>query len=407
MVEQTATRKILLSTVGSRGDVQPLLALAVELRDKGFHPVFCVGPNFKDSVESFGFDFIPLGLDLSVDEDKSVGLEINEQNLKWAREYINNTMETTLAAARDCAVIIAAGAFQYVAPSVAELLGITYRCAVYCPSVIPTVNFPPPHFYSAFNSQSRPKSINKSQWISYQKSLNAFYLELINLERNKRGLSSIGDVHQYVLSAQPWLATDKVLAPDVSNRAYKVTQTSPWILTDDTPLPKEVEDFLQSGEMPVYIGFGSMKVGGISGQDLVAACDYASCRAIIYGGWGELEVDTDDNILLVGALNHSKLFPKVKAVVHHGGGGTTTAAAIAGIPQLIVPHIYDQFYWGNRVKKLGIGLSCRDAHTLSSDALAGGLRDVLQPERAEKAQSIAKQIDVNGAKHAAQLIAQA
>ena len=113
---------------------------------------------------------------------------------------------------------------------------------------------------------------------------------------------------------------------------------------------------------------------------LIAAARAVGRRAVISHGWGNLDViDRGADCIAIGDVDHAKLFPRVAAVVHHGGAGTTTAAASAGAPQLVVPHLYDQHYWANRVRRLGIGVAGPLAARLTTDALVAALRRCLQP----------------------------
>src|SRR5207248_1968448 len=128
--------------------------------------------------------------------------------------------------------------------------------------------------------------------------------------------------------------------------------TGSWQLDDTRPLDPGLEQFLGAGETPVYIGFGSMVDPDPEGTNAIIAeaIERVGCRAIVSSGWAGLgQREPHPRIHVIGPTPHAALFPRVAAVVHHGGAGTTHAAALAGVPQVIVPHLLDQFGWAHRI----------------------------------------------------------
>ena len=145
---------------------------------------------------------------------------------------------------------------------------------------------------------------------------------------------------------RPWLPADPTLAPWPDPGDEAVFQTGAWILPDPRPLSPESRGFLDTGEPPIYFGFGSMRATQDLGQVMVQTARALGRRAIVSRGWADLSlVDSDPDCLAIGEANQQALFKRVAAVVHHGGSGTTTVAALAGAPQVVVPQIYDQHYW--------------------------------------------------------------
>jgi hypothetical protein len=176
-------------------------------------------------------------------------------------------------------------------------------------------------------------------------------------------------------------------------------------LPDERPLDPELEAFLQAGEPPVYFGFGSMRMPPGLAQVIVQAARQTRRRAIISAGWAGLTLTgSEPGCLGIGEVNQQKLFGQVAAVVHHGGAGTTTAAALAGAPQVIIPQAYDQRYWAQRVRHLGIGTSHAPG-TPDADSLTAALEHALQPSVAARARSISLAVHTNGAQAAANLTA--
>jgi sterol 3beta-glucosyltransferase len=135
--------------------------------------------------------------------------------------------------------------------------------------------------------------------------------------------------------------------------------------------------FLQEGSMPVYIGFGSMFIGGGKHKTEIAiqALRLAGQRGILATGWGGLTADSSSkDIFVLDSIPHDWLFPKVATIVHHGGAGTTGAAIRAGKPQIICPFVGDQFFWGRRVADLGVAPSPIPQTILTAERLADAMK---------------------------------
>jgi vancomycin aglycone glucosyltransferase len=211
-----------------------------------------------------------------------------------------------------------------------------------------------------------------------------------------------------VSTDQPWLAADPDLGPAGSPIDMQINQTGAWLLNDPAPLPEPLEKFLEEGEPPLYFGFGSMRATEQTSRVMVEAARTIGRRAIIFQGWARLNVpDTGNDCILIGNVNHAKLFPRVAVIAHHGGAGTTTTAAYAGKPQVIVPHIYDQYYWADRVQTLGIGVKGPQPTELNVKALVDALRECLKPEMTAAAQAVASRVEQQGAHIAAQRLIEA
>jgi vancomycin aglycone glucosyltransferase len=188
-----------------------------------------------------------------------------------------------------------------------------------------------------------------------------------------------------LMSARILVAADPELAPLAAPAPLNAVQTDPWVLRDPGGLDPRVDAFVHAGPPPIYVGFGSMvaKRSLSLGQRFVQAAASIGCRLIIAGGWASLGADQPDSerVLTISDAPHDKLFPHVAAAVHHGGAGTTTAAARAGIPQIVVPHLLDQFYWARRVELLGLGPTSLPLKQVSDDALATRMAAVLNDSR--------------------------
>lgn len=403
--------KILLSTIGTRGEVQPVLALALELRARGHEPRLCVPPNFGDWVEAHGLPYVPIGPDLrkltggaAPKAQQPPPAPSPEQRRALAVHTVRSQFPVLMEAARGCELVIGAGALQLATRSVTEALGVRYVFAAYCADVLPSPDHPPPKF-GVHHALTLGAEENLALWAEEEASWNDLFGAALNEERAKLGLPPVGSVQRHVFTEQPWLAADPVLGPAGAGE-LQIRQTGAWLLRDRTPLPEAVERFLEAGPPPVYLGFGSMRATDETGRVLVEAARKLGLRSILSQGWGELAPsDAAGDCLSIGDVAHELLFPRVAAVVHHGGAGTTTVAARAGVPQVIVPHNYDQPYWAHRVETLGIGARGPAGDQLSAEAIVGALRACLAPETRERARELAARVQSDGVRVAAELVA--
>jgi vancomycin aglycone glucosyltransferase len=181
----------------------------------------------------------------------------------------------------------------------------------------------------------------------------------------------------------------------------QVFQTGTWVLADRTPLPADLEAFMESGEPPIFAGFGSMPAAGDATRVLIGAARAVGRRIIVSRGWADLDlIDDAPDCIAVGDVSYDVLFAQVAAVVHHGGAGTTAAAARAGVPQVITPMFGDQFYWASRIVDLGVGATTPHT-TMTEESLTGALREVFDSAVVVRARSLARQVGWEGAQIAA------
>jgi len=400
--------RVLLSTIGSRGDVQPLLALAVELKALGQDVRLCVPPDFREWIEGLGMPVTSIGPDLRSTAKPKAAPAAPATPISPAlrRQMIEGTVavqfETITAAAQGCDVIVGATALQVAAPSVAEAMGIPYVFAGYCPVVLPSPRHAPPVLDSLGDTPAPAMDDYSELWAADAQRWNDTWGSLINSRRTSLGLEPVSDVHRYVITDRPWLAADPALGPWPDPADGAVFQTGAWILPDETPLSSELEAFLDAGEPPVYFGFGSIRAPGNPSQAMIESARALGRRAILYRGWADLSpIDDAPDCLTIGDLNQQTLFRRVAAVVHHGGAGTTTAGARAGAPQVVIPQHYDQHYWARRVHDLGIG-TAHAPGAPTTDSLTAALERTQDPEVADRARAVAATVRSDGARVAAQ-----
>ena len=398
--------RIALSAIGTRGDVQPMLALGLALRRRGHDVRMCAPPDFHDRVIDVGLPFFPVGQDMH--ELVTVTCpDIVRRPLAPLRvmdEMIRFQFDDLRKACEGAEILVAAG-IQAAAPSIAEVLGIPYLYAAYCPVVLRSREHPAP----LFKNQNLSGPANLLSWWACERFFEFALLKGINREREKLGLAGVRRIYEHVFRTNPTLlATDPILVPAPSDGREGVLTTGFWYFEDEAglePLDPELRVFLASGPTPVYVGFGSMPSEDPEAltRKLVEAVMASGQRAVLHRGWaGVGGSNLPDEIHVVGSVSHPALFPRVSAVVHHGGAGTTANALRAGTPQVVVPHIVDQFYWARRVRSLGVGPPALPMHKLDPKQLGRAIRTAAQSAGLrDRAREAAVQIDARaGLEHA-------
>ncbi|MEU5692113.1 glycosyltransferase [Actinosynnema sp. NPDC020468] len=394
--------RVLLSTIGSRGDVQPVLALACRLAALGREVRVCAPPDFRAWVEDQGIPFVPLGP--RVRPTAKAGPPVApspEMMRRIAEATVATQFEVLPAAAEGCDVVIAAGALQIALRSIAELRGIRYHYAAYCPISLPSPHHAPPAWRG--EGPNADAEDNTELWARDARRWRDSWGVALDAHRTALGLPPVPDVRGHIVTDRPWLAADPVLAPWPGAADLDVVPTGAWLLPDGRPLPPEVEAFLDAGEPPVYFGFGSIRTPSGLGEAMLHAARAHGRRAIVSRGWADLVAPEDPDCLSLGEVNHPALFRRVAAVVHHGGAGTTTAATRAGAPQVVVPQHYDQHYFARRVHDLGLG-AAHPAIPPTADSLSEALAHALAPRTAATAERVAGTIRGDGTDVAARLL---
>jgi len=381
-----------LTNFGSRGDVQPYLALASELRRQGHRPVVATSPEYGPWVESHGLEFCQLGPRMSEVQRATMAAEISAAGVDHSVELIKpllSLVESTLAEAfdqlkalcSDCDVLIS-GPEQAVAQLVREVLGIPLALVQLGHFELPV-------------------------WPDVQKECAAF----LNSFRARIGLPEADDYLIHDPQIELYAMSRHVISRP-SDWPLNRHLTGYFFLDDDDWQPDpSLLDFIDAGEPPVVICFSSMIHENPEAMtDLVVdAMKIAGYRAIIQQGWSGLgRRSLPASIYQTGSVPHSWLFRRAACVVHHGGAGTAASAFRAGVPSVFIPHYSDQPLWAMHFHKAGYAVSPIPLNQLSAERLATATAMTLsQPVYREKASELGRKIEAErGVEQALQLIEQ-
>ncbi|MEV0075484.1 glycosyltransferase [Nocardia neocaledoniensis] len=379
--------RVLLTTIGSRGEAQPMLALAVRLREFGHAAVVCAPPDFAGRASALGVEYVPVGPTLR--STARPGAEPTpEQRRLLAEGTVAAQFEAVGAAATGCDVVVGGGGLAIAARSIAESLAVPYVYVAFAPMTLPSPHHAPPVFGAGAGDGD-----NATVWERDRAMWNGVWRAPLNAARARRGLGEVDDVRDHLFTDHPWLAADPVLAPWPGGPDLTVFQPGAWLVDDTRPLDPGLEAFLDAGAPPVYLGFGSARAPEGLAREAIQAARALGRRVIVSRGWADLSpLDDQPDCLAIGEVSHQALLPRVAAVIHHGGAGTTTAAARAGVPQVVVPQMFDQFSFARRVRELGLGETA-----VRVSELGTALARALTPATAATAHAVATRIGTDGA----------
>ncbi|CCU75791.1 UDP-glucosesterol glycosyltransferase [Blumeria hordei DH14] len=372
--------RITCLTIGSRGDVQPYIALCKGLIFEGHQPTIATHLEFKDWVESYGIKFKPVSGDpaelmrICIENGMFTYSFLKEASSKF-RGWIDELLTSAWDACQGSDILIespsAMGGIH-----IAEALRIPYFRAFTMPW---TRTRAYPHAFAV----PEHKMGGAYNYISYVMFDNVFWKAIsgqVNRWRKKELGLHATNLEKMQPNKVPFLYnfSPAVVVPPLDYSDW-IRVTGYWFLdegTDWTP-PKELTEFIakarEDGKKLVYIGFGSIIV-----QDSVAlmntitkSVEKADVRCILSRGWSDrLQKDTrkvepplPTSILKITSAPHDWLFKQIDAAAHHGGAGTTGASLRAGIPTIVKPFFGDQYFFGSRVEDLGVGIIIKKLNT--------------------------------------------
>ena len=412
--------RIVIIAPGSRGDVQPYIALGKGLKNAGHFIRFVSHHNFDSLVKTYGLEF------WSVDSDVQGIVENNEmrekiekgnflvlmaQMAKEAQREAVSFAKGGLAAAQGMDIVLAGMGGLYIGLAIAEKLNLPLIQAYVVP-------FTPTKEFSSVLTPKLPKPLNRlSHQLTRQMMWQGFRSADTLARKKVLGIPTApfsGPYNAKSLKGMPVLyGFSPSVIPFPADWKGNTHITGYWFVdeAEGWQPPSALIDFLQSGSPPVYIGFGSM-----SNRDpeqtanlIIEALSRVKQRAVLLSGWGGLQKENiPDSIFMIDSIPHSWLFPRVAAVVHHGGASTTAAGLRAGVPSIVIPFFGDQPFWGQRIADLGVGAKPIPRQKLNVERLANAIQEVVTNEGIHlRAATLGKQIQTeDGIASAVEIIGQ-
>lgn len=394
-------------TWGTRGDVQTFVCLARALADRG-HEVRLVGPrNGEEMARAANVPFSALPLDVqsmmrSEPAQRMLAAGRVTAVTKWVKHeekaYATEMRRVLVAETESCELLIS---FPYLAnhcAAIAEARQIDH-VSLHLTPFLQSRMYP-----SAFLAQrGRWRQLGPLNHASHRlvnEMLERLGREEVSTLREELGVPPasrsmlrniargearclLGYSQQVFPSPEDWPAC-----------AHPAGFLAPWpelrARFGEHGIPEDLENWLQAGPAPVFLGFGSMPVldGASSLRMVRATLAELGVRGILAAGWSELDHAGDDTLFVVGEVDHQSLLPRCAAAVHHGGSGTTHASLAAGTPTLVCSVFFDQPFWGAQCQRLGVGDTIPFTR-LNAKRLTGGLRAVLEPQVATRARELA------------------
>ncbi|WP_433432037.1 glycosyltransferase [Nonomuraea sp. CA-141351] len=378
----------LLITVGSRGDVQPFLALARGLLAAGHQPVLAAPRRFEPLAAGHGVEFAPLNDEMFALQDsvKGQGVRAAITAARSVRPILRRLLDDQAALAARQADAVVYHPKSLAGPYVAEKLGVPALAGLLIPLYVPTSAFPSPIF-----PVRPPAPLNRASWrvtaaieAPYRGTIRTWRAEALGLRDGFLPMAELVRTGSVLHAWSPHLLPAPADWPDSAR------PTGFWTMpADDTWTPPErLARFLELGEPPVYVGFGSSTTGDPEAltATVLEAARLSGRRAVLATGWGALRAgaaDADD-VLVIEEAPHDWLLPRVAVAVHHGGVGTVAAALRAGVPQVVRPFVGDQPFWAARLHYLGIAPPALSGR-LTSERLAAAIDTAQQLAPAARA----------------------
>lgn len=410
-----ANMTIGLLCVGTTGDLNPFMAIALKLQDQGHRVRLATHAEYRDKVLSRGLEFYPLGGDpkalseFMVKSKGSILPSLGSANdalemVPMLKEIVYSTWKAmsqpdpeSSQAFRPDALIANPPAYGHI--HIAEKLQIPLIMTIPQPW-IKTKAFAHPlsasHYKRSWSKRNELTYalIRHVEWVGIKYWINPF--------RHSIGLNTMHyEQYKQYVTQSPYLFTwSPHLIPKPKDWGDKVDIVGTVRLPEDHLIASydpsdELQTFLNAGPAPIFIGFGSMVMSSPERlrKMIFQAAVQANRRVILQSGWTDFSKGSTppENVFVIGRAPHSWLFEKVSAVVHHGGAGTTAAGLYAGKPTFIVPFFGDQFFWGQAVMRAKVGVKPKTVSKLTTAYLVKAFQaltsDTLQ-ENAKQMQTL-------------------
>lgn len=402
--------RLIALTYGTEGDTRPMAALCRALMDAGHQVTLLSDRGSLTSARDLGVPHSALAGDIHAvmqSEAPTLSAIAARNNLtataqilaRLANENSEAWMRQVLDAAAGSDGLIVAGLAAYIGFSAAEKLHVPVLAAGMIP-LTPTRAFPSPFVPPA----SWPRWLNRFSYRLVSAALWRAFRKATNAARKRAGLPGARNNwsrHPILYGISPTLLPRPV---DWPRNAWMCGQ---WVQpTREWNPPQSLQDFLDAGDAPIYVGFGSMV--GFDHRTLLKAVIAAvdGQRALFYPGWsGVGSLKLPPNFCVIGDTPHDWLFPRTSVVVHHGGSGTTHSAARAGVPSIVIPFAADQFFWAEQLRRQGIAPVAASVQRVTAATLSRAIAAARMPDMQGRASAIgAKMRKEDGLMEAVEII---
>ena len=360
--------KIACVILGTRGDVQPMVALADGLIKRGHEVTICAPPENEELISRVNCRFIPFGPSpkkaAKEDPGKQKGGVAVKISPKEGKKVISDQINLLPKILTGTDLILGVG-IVFGVHTAADILKVPYRFVIFYPIVLGTTSDDPLK--------------NRIMFGFGRSVINMFIKGFINKHRARFSLPPVKDVWSHWLGDRVIVACDPELNKARTGVSFPFTQTGFMLLPSKNDLPDNVKNFCNSGNPPVYIGFGSNPIADTEKFKLIfeKVNNDTNQRLIISKGWADLPESNSADILYVDELPFDLLFPKLAAAIYHGGTGTMAAIARAGIPQAAFPFMADQFANRDNIFKLGIGPKTCNFKEMTAESISTAINECI------------------------------
>ncbi|WP_319435936.1 glycosyltransferase [Mycobacterium sp. RTGN5] len=385
--------KIAIAVHGTRGDIEPCAAVALELIRRGHDVSMAVPPNLIAFVRACGLTTaLPYGVDSQQQLEASIfrkswGIRDPRREWRELEDYLSQgwaEMSNTLVSlAKDADLILTGTTYQEVAANVAEHLDTPLAALHYFPFRANGVMFPRVPRWLAHTIWPVAESV---YWRLMKRAEVAQRYALGLPRTRKRAIRRIVELSAVEIQAYDPLLFDG-LAQEWAGRRPLIGSLT---LQLDTDSDAQTESWISEGPPPIYFGFGSMPIECPSAAVamITEVCAELGERALICSGVWDIPDTSSPHVRIVRNVSHAAVFPKCRAVVHHGGAGTTAAGLRAGMPTFVLWISAEQPLWAKQVTKLGVGTSQRFS-IATPESIRAGLQTVLEPQYRRRAVEVA------------------
>lgn len=407
MSEHHDIKPVVIFTIGTQGDVRPCVALGQGFERAGYPVRIVTSSNFRELVRNVGLEFRPLTADFQamLEADNSIGDDslnlreiariFREQYASWAAHWV----QEGLAASEGAGLIIGVSNSILLAKALSEAQSIPFAIARLQPVTLSRI-LPPIMFRCARKQVPGVVSLAahylmfKLLWGVMRPAIN----DIVRPQLNLKPYPWYGPYFHDLQVSKTLNGFSEHVLPRPADWPESSQVTGYWFL--DQPgwsPPRDLEEFLEAGPKPVYIGFGSMVAGNAAAltETVLEGVKRSGRRAVLATSWGALNGDSGeriDQVFFLRQAPHDRLLPLMAGAVHHGGAGTTGAAVRAGIPSVVVPFFGDQPFWAHCLHQRGVAPPALERKWLTPATLASALKAIEEPRMIENAAALGRTV---------------